>query len=97
MFMGLEELKARREEILRIARRRGARNVRVFGSMARGEADATSDVDFLVRLDPGVTLFQHAALSRELAALLGCKVDVISERGLRPRIRDQVLAQAIPL
>ena len=95
--MGILELRAKRELILRIAAGYGASEVRVFGSVARGEDDPESDVDFLVRLEPGVTLFRHAALTRELSAALGCKVDVISERGLRPRIRDQVMAQAIPL
>jgi len=96
--MGVEELlKEKREEILRIAGRHGMHNVRVFGSVARGESGPESDVDFLVRLDPGVTLFEHAALVRELETLLGRKVDVISERGLRPRIRDQVLEEAVPL
>ena len=95
--MGIEELKAKREAILRIASRHGARQVRVFGSVARGESEAGSDVDLLVRLDPGVTLLQHAALARELSALLGCSVDVISERGLRPSLRESVLQEAVPL
>jgi len=92
-----ELLKERREEILNIAARYGARNVRVFGSVARGEADSESDVDFLVQLDPGTTLLAHAALIRCLEELLGLKVDVVSERGLRERIRDRVLQEAIPL
>jgi len=96
--MGISELlQNKREEILRLAGRHGMHNVRVFGSVARSEAGLQSDIDFLVRLDPGVTLLEHAALVRELQALLGRKVDVISERGLRPRIREQVLAEAVPL
>lgn len=86
-----------REELLRIADRHGARDIRVFGSLARGEAGPESDVDLLVKLDPGVTLLKHAALVRELEALLGRKVDVVSERGLRPRVREQVLRGAVPL
>jgi len=96
--MGIAELlQNKREEILRLAGRHGVRDVRVFGSVARSEAGVESDIDFLVRLDPGVTLLEHAALVRELQALLGRKVDVISEQGLRPRIREQVLAEAVPL
>jgi len=90
-------LKAKRQDILRISARHGARNVRVFGSAARGEAGPESDVDFLVRLDPGTTLLSHAALVRELEALLGCRVDVVSERGLRARIRDRILQEAAPV
>ena len=81
-----------REELLRITDRYGARDIRVFGSLARGEAGPESDVDLLVKLDPGVTLFKHAALVRELEALLGRKVDVVSERGLRPRVRELIFA-----
>jgi hypothetical protein len=86
-----------RDEILRIAARHGARNIRVFGSVARGEDRTDSDIDFLVRFDPGVTLLRHAALARELESLLHRKVDVVSDRGLRERIRNQVLQEATPL
>lgn len=92
-----ELLGAKRDDLLRIAGHYGARDIRVFGSLARGEAGPESDVDLLVKLDPGVTLFKHAALVRELEALLGRKVDVVSERGLRPRVREQVLRDAVPL
>lgn len=70
--------------------------MRHFGSTARGEAGPESDVDFLVRLEPGTTLLRHAALVRELRGLLGRDVQVVSDRGLRPRIRDRVLREAIP-
>jgi len=90
-------LKSKRGEILSIAARHGARDVRVFGSVARGEDRPDSDVDFLVKLDPGTTLLKHAALVRELEALLGCKVDVVSERALRERIRNRVLREAVPV
>lgn len=92
-----ERLKAKRQDILAIAARHGARNVRLFGSIARGEADERSDVDLLVDMEPGRSLLDHAALSIELNRLLGCKVDVISARGLKPRIRDRVLKEAVAL
>jgi predicted nucleotidyltransferase len=96
--MGIDELlKAMREEILRIAARHGARNLRVFGSVARGDADEQSDIDLLVEMEPGRSLLDHAALWLELQELLGRKVDVVSERGIKPRIRSRVLAEAVPL
>ena len=90
-------LREKREEILRIAARHGARRVRLFGSVARGDADPQSDVDVLVDFERGRSLFDHAALMLELEALLGCKVDVVTERGLRDRIRDRVLKEAVAL
>jgi len=93
----LQRLRAKREEILRLCARYGATDVRVFGSVARGEADAASDVDLVVRFEPGRSLLDHAALWLELEALLGCRVDVLSESGLKPRIREKVLKEAIPL
>lgn len=90
-------LKEKREEILRVCAKYGARNVRVFGSIARGEADEQSDVDLVVEFEPGRGLLDHAALWLELQELLGCRVDVVSDRGLKPRIRERVLREAIPL
>jgi predicted nucleotidyltransferase len=90
-------LKSRREEILRIAARHGARNVRVFGSVARGEADSQSDIDLLVEFKRGTTLIGHATLVQELEDLLGVKVDVVSERGLRDRVRERVLREAVAI
>jgi len=90
-----EKLATHRAEILRIAARHGARNVRVFGSVARGEADERSDVDFLVEFETGRSLFDHAALLLDLEQLLECEVDVITERALRPRIRERILREAV--
>src|SRR3989304_5263019 len=84
-------LKGKRPEILRIAAKYGARNIRLFGSVVRGEADERSDVDFLVEMEPGRTLLDMGGLLMELRELLGREVDVVTERGLRPRIRDRVL------
>jgi len=86
-----ELLKEKREEVLRIAGQYGARNVRVFGSLARGESDELSDVDFLVEMDPGRSLLDLGGLQYELEAILGCRVDVVTERGLKSRIRERVL------
>jgi uncharacterized protein len=90
-------LKTRRKEILEIAARNGAVNVRVFGSVARGEDRHDSDIDFLVNLESGRSLLDLARLLRELNTLLGYPVDVVTEAGLRPRIKPQVLRDARPL
>lgn len=96
--MTLQELRTtKRDEILLIAARRGARNVRLFGSVARGENDARSDIDFLVDLEPDRSLFDLSGLLIDLEAVLHSPVDVVTERGLRSRIRDRVLREAVPL
>jgi predicted nucleotidyltransferase len=97
-IMRIEEtLHEKREEILRISQKYGARNVRIFGSVARGETGPESDVDFLVEMEEGRSLFDLGGLLMELQNLLGCKVDVVTEKGLRPRIRDEVLQEAVPV
>jgi hypothetical protein len=96
--MGLDEvLKDKREDILRIAARHGARNVRIFGSVARGEADDQSDIDILVEMEPGRSLFDLGGLLMDLQDLLGRKVDVVTEKGLRERVRERALKEAVPL
>jgi predicted nucleotidyltransferase len=90
-------LRDRREAILEIAARRGARNVRVFGSFARGTADVSSDVDLLVDMAPGRSLLDMGAMLVELRELLGREVDLVTERGLKARIRGRVLSEAVPL
>jgi predicted nucleotidyltransferase len=90
-------LREKRVEILEIAAKHGASNVRIFGSVARDEAGPDSDVDVLVDLEPGRTLLDHAGLMLDLERLLGCKVDVAVDGGLRERVRDRVLAEAVPL
>ncbi len=84
-------------QILHLAARHGVRNVRVFGSLARGDADADSDVDLLVELEPGRSLLDLGGLQMELEGLLRRRVDVVTERGLRDRLRDRVLKEAVPL
>jgi excisionase family DNA binding protein len=90
-------LGSKRDDILRIAQTHGASNVRIFGSVARGEADENSDIDFLVEFAPGTSLLQHGAMIADLEDLLGRKVDVAPEKNLKERIRERVLAEAIPL
>jgi predicted nucleotidyltransferase len=92
-----EQLRQKREEISRLCARYGARNPRVFGSTARGQADEQSDLDFLVEMEPGRSLFDLGGLQYALEQLLGCPVDVVTERALKARIRDRVLREAVPL
>ena len=94
----IEELpKDKRQEILSIAARHGAHNLRVFGSVARGEAGPESDLDILVEMEPGKSLLDHIALMQDLEDLLQRKVDVVSERALHWYIRGKVLSEAKPL
>ncbi len=90
-------LQQNRERVLEVAARYGAYNVRIFGSVARGEATAFSDIDFLVSMEPGRSLMDLGGLLYELQNLLGVNVDVVTEKGLRARFREQVLREAIPL
>jgi len=96
--MGIDELlTAKREEIMRIAAQHGARNIRVFGSIARGKADEQSDIDFLVDMEQGRSLLDMGGLLADLETLLQRPVDVVTERGLKKRIRNRVLQDAVPL
>ena len=96
--MGLAEiLSDKRDAVLRAAARHGASNVRVFGSVARGDAHPESDVDFLVDLEPGRSLLDHAALIVDLEDILCRPVDVATPSALRPSIRDRVLREAVAL
>jgi predicted nucleotidyltransferase len=96
-FMNESTLQSKRQQILAIAEKYGARNVRIFGSVARGEARPDSDIDFLVELEQGRSLFDLGGLLYELQSLLGVEVDVVTENGLRARIRERVLREAVPL
>jgi predicted nucleotidyltransferase len=90
-------IKSKRDEILALAARHGGRNVRVFGSVARGEAGPESDIDLLVTLESSCTLLDQIALWQDLEDLLGRKVDVVTESALHRLIGDQVLEEAVPL
>ena len=91
----LDELRARRDEILAIAARHGVFDIRVFGSVAHGDAGEGSDVDFLVDIEQDRSLFHLGAFYADLEELLGCKIDVGTD--VKPRLRERVLAQAVPL
>lgn len=87
-------LQERRAQVLAIAANHGAYNVRVFGSVARHEADSASDIDLLVDMEPERSLLDLGGLLMDLEELLGCQVDVVTENGLRGRIRERVLKEA---
>jgi predicted nucleotidyltransferase len=89
-----EDLERRRERLLALATRHGAVRLRVFGSVARGEATRASDIDFLVEMEPGRSLLDLGALQMDLSDELNRPVDVVSEAGLRPPHRERILAEA---
>jgi predicted nucleotidyltransferase len=96
--MLLDQLRTQREAIAALSRRYGARHVRVFGSVARGEERPDSDVDLLVELDHGYDLFaQRLPLTERLSELLGRRVDLVPEHELNRHLREHVLQEAIPL
>ena len=96
--MNIQEIiQNKREKILEIANQHGAYNVRIFGSVARGEANINSDIDFLVDLGENLSPWFPVRLIRELEQLLGRKVDIVTENGLKDRIKQRVLQEARPL
>jgi predicted nucleotidyltransferase len=92
-----EILQSRRLEILEAARHHGASDVRLFGSVLRGEERPDSDVDILVKMDPDRSLLDMGALLNELERMVGRRVDLVSEKGLHWRLRDAVLKEARPI
>ncbi len=95
--MGLRIDERVRTEILRIASSHGAIGVRVFGSVARGDATAGSDLDLLVKMKPGASLLDLIAIKQDLEDLLGIRVDIVTEKALSPYIKDDVLSHAVAL
>jgi predicted nucleotidyltransferase len=93
----IDVLKIKRNDILRLAALHGARHVRVFGSIARGEAGPASDIDFLVEMDRGRSLLDLIELSQELEFVLQRKVDILTDEGLSPYLKERIQAEAIPL
>jgi uncharacterized protein len=92
-----ETLASKKSEILAAAAKFGAGHIRIFGSVARNEAGGESDVDILVDFEDGRSLMDHAGLVLELESIFGRKVDVVTAAGLKPRIRERVLKEAVPL
>ncbi len=92
-----EFLTNKREDVLRIAAKHGALDVRVFGSVARGEATQDSDIDLLIEKGPTTSPWFPAGLVLELEESLGRRVDVVTEKALNPHLRDRVLREAVPL
>ncbi len=90
-------LRSRREHILQVAAQHGAHNVRLFGSIARGNAGPESDIDFLVQMESGRSLLDLIELSQELEALLQRKVDILTDGGLSPYLEQRIHAEAVPL
>ena len=91
------DLQSQRQEILRIAAGHGARNVRLFGSVARGEDHGSSDVDFLVDMEAGRSWLDLIGLGQDLEALLHRKIDVLTDASVHPAVRDRILTEAQPL
>lgn len=88
---------ANKEEIIKVASQYGAFNIRICGSVARGDDTPMSDVDLLVDIEEGRSLLELGALLMDLQDLLGCKIDILTEKGLKNRVRERVLKDAIPL
>lgn len=93
----MELIREKRSRILAIARRHGATNLRVFGSVARGEEGPESDLDLLVEMEQGRSLLDHIALIQDLEEDLGCRVDVVMEKALKERYRQRILEEMVPL
>ncbi|GLI45414.1 nucleotidyltransferase family protein [Methanoculleus bourgensis] len=97
MPVTLDLIRKKRSRILAIAGRHGATNLRIFGSVARGEAGSESDLDLLVEMEPGRSLLDHIALIQDLEEDLGCRVDVVTEKALKERYRKKILEEVVPL
>ena len=95
--MTLEELKSKRSQIRRISEKHGVTNLRVFGSVVRGEQNGQSDLDLLVKMAPSRDLTDLVSFAQDMQAMMQVRVDVVSEGGLSPFLRDRIIAEAIPL
>ena len=95
--MTLKELQTKRDQILKLAQRHGAKDIRSFGSVAQGEESSKSDIDFLIKLELGRSLLDLIAFKQDLEELLGTKIDVVTERALSPYLKDEILKTAVNL
>lgn len=96
--MTLEQVREQwRAHILRLAERHGARNVRVFGSLARGEGTSASDLDLLVEMESGHTYLDLVAFWQDVEESLGCHVDIVTDGGVSPYLREKIYREAVPL
>ena len=95
--MTLEELKSKRSQIRRISEKHGVTNLRVFGSVVRGEQNGQSDLDLLVKMAPARDLTDLVSFAQDMQAMMQVRVDVVSEGGLSPFLRDRIIAEAISL
>jgi predicted nucleotidyltransferase len=93
----IDQLRTRRGAVLQLASKYGVRNLRIFGSVARGEAGTGSDLVVLVDFEPGRSLLDQVGFEQELEALLGCRVDVVVEGGISPYLEKRILQEAQPL
>jgi predicted nucleotidyltransferase len=84
-----------KSQIIDLAKKYGAYNVRIFGSLARGEMQSNSDIDFLVEFEEQCSLFDQGGLLMDLQDLLNCKVDIVDEQAMHPRFREQVLKESV--
>lgn len=96
-MLSLDTVRTYRDAIMDAAARYGVRNIRVFGSLVRGQADDQSDIDLLIELEPGRSLIDRIAFMQEVEQLLGCPVDVVNERALHRLVRDRVMREVVPL
>ena len=95
---GLDQIRTKwKAGILRLAAEHGARNIRVFGSVARGESSAASDLDLLIEMEEGRSLFDLIGFEQDLEDLIGCKVDVVTDGGLHPLLSDDIYRDATTL
>jgi predicted nucleotidyltransferase len=90
-------LRKKKSDIETIARKHGAYNIRIFGSVARDETHAGSDLDLLIDMEPDRSLLDHIALIQDLEAYLGCKVDVVTEKSLKERLKKRIITESVPL
>jgi uncharacterized protein len=95
--MTLDQVRRQREAIFRLASHYGIRRVRVFGSVARGQAGSASDLDVLVDIEPGRSLLDQVGFEQDLEALLGCRIEVVVEGGISPYLEARILREAVPL